>query len=184
MVFSCLYYTVILKVLLRILSCIDSCQSDISFFYFQDFGINDIQDLANIFDKIVGKVVDPIKQAIDAFKNIINFLKNGGIQKLFNDIVDFIKNLPQILKKIAEDFVKFVMEAVDFGGFPIIQKIKNIVIKIRTFIEDVQEDVMGFYHVCKYINRTSGIVGFNIIKYFLTYIKTRRKSYAVIISRN
>lgn len=39
---------------------------------FQDFGINSLSDLVHIYDKIVAKIVTPIKDAITAFRGMID----------------------------------------------------------------------------------------------------------------
>ena len=88
-----------------------------------------------------------MKLAVDTFKKLINTFKNGGIQKLFNALVKFVKNLPEILKDMLKQFVKFVLQAIRFGGIPWVDRIKHVVLRVRTFIEELQDDIMGFYHV-------------------------------------
>ncbi|KAK3083736.1 hypothetical protein FSP39_002337 [Pinctada imbricata] len=112
----------------------------------KDFGINDIQDIVHIMDKITQTFVDPVKLAVETFKKIINTFKNGGIQKLFNAMVEFVKNLPHTLETMIKRFVQFVIKTVKYGGIPWVNKIKDIIKRVRTFFEELQDDIMGFYH--------------------------------------
>lgn len=114
---------------------------------FQDFGINDLSDLVKIFDKIIGRVRDPIMKAINAFKKLINTVKKKGIQGLFNDFIKAMKDLPLAVKKLIENLTNFFKEISDYEGLPWIAAIKRVVNRIRFFIEDVQADIMGFYNV-------------------------------------
>ncbi|XP_021370398.1 uncharacterized protein LOC110461300 [Mizuhopecten yessoensis] len=111
----------------------------------KEFGIKDIEDLANIFDKMSATVIDPIVKAVQTFKDVMNFLKDGGIEKLFNTIVHVLTNLPTILRNIALNFLEHIKTVHHYGGVPWIEHLKRVVTKIHTFINDVQEDAMGFY---------------------------------------
>ncbi|XP_062614230.1 uncharacterized protein LOC134275967, partial [Saccostrea cucullata] len=110
----------------------------------KDFGINGLQDLATIFDRIVKTVVDPIKSTVKAFKDIIQVFDNG-IQYIVNKIIKLVKNFPLILESIIQNVIKAVMKVIEYGGVPWIDQIKKIIIKARYFVEDVKEDLTEFY---------------------------------------
>ncbi|KAK3094096.1 hypothetical protein FSP39_024081 [Pinctada imbricata] len=111
----------------------------------KDFGINDIQDLANIFDKVYDAIVRPIETAISAFKAIIELFK-GGLQNIINEIVTLLRNLPVILNTLVEDLAEAVLKALKYKAYPWINQIQKIVLKARFFIEDIKADVLGFYN--------------------------------------
>ncbi|XP_061168901.1 uncharacterized protein LOC133178169 [Saccostrea echinata] len=110
----------------------------------KDFGVNGIQDLATIFDRIVKKVVVPIKNAVKAFKDIIQLFDNG-VEYIVNKIIELVKNFPLILEGIIQNVIKAVMKVIEYGGVPWIDQIKKIIIKARYFVEDVKEDLTEFY---------------------------------------
>ncbi|XP_062572081.1 uncharacterized protein LOC134234050 [Saccostrea cucullata] len=110
----------------------------------KDFGVNGIQDLATIFDRIVKTVVDPVKDAIKAFKDIIQ-LFDKGVDYIVNKIIELVKNFPLILENIIQNVIKAVMKVIEYGGVPWIDQIKKIIIKARYFVEDVKEDLTEFY---------------------------------------
>ena len=120
------------------------------FFYLQDFGINGIQDLAMIFDRIVKTVVDPIAKVVKAFKTIIQ-LFDEGIEKIVNRIIDLVKNFPLILEGIVNNVIEAVKKVIEFGGIPWIEQIKKIIIKARYFVEDIKEDITNFYSVRSFL---------------------------------
>jgi phage-related protein len=99
-----------------------------------------------IFDRIVKTVVDPIKNAIQAFKNIVQ-LFDKGIEYIVNKIIELVKNFPLILEDIINNVIKAVLKVIDYGGVPWIDQIKKIIIKARYFVEDVKEDITEFYNV-------------------------------------
>ncbi|XP_069134802.1 uncharacterized protein [Argopecten irradians] len=112
----------------------------------KDFGINGVKELVNIFDTIMKNTIDPIKKAVNDFKTMVQTFRDGGIQKLFNSLVSAVKNLPQVIKAAADKFVALMKKVADFGGLPWLDDIKRIVVRVKTFIEDVRDDIMGFYN--------------------------------------
>ncbi|XP_033747032.1 uncharacterized protein LOC117332256 [Pecten maximus] len=112
----------------------------------KDFGINNVKDLVNIFDTIMKNTVDPIKRAVNNFKQMVQTFRDGGIQKLFSSLVTAVKNLPKVIKAAADKFVALMRKVADFGGLPWLDDIKRLVVRVKTFIEDVRDDIMGFYN--------------------------------------
>lgn len=99
-----------------------------------------------IFDRLVENVVDPIKDAIQAFKDIIQ-LFDKGIDFIVNKVIELVKNFPLILEDIVNNIIKAVLKVIDYGGVPWIDQIKKIIIKARYFVEEVKEDITEFYSV-------------------------------------
>ncbi|XP_069118468.1 uncharacterized protein [Argopecten irradians] len=142
----------------------------------KEFGINDISDLANMFDKMSATVIDPVVNAVNAFKDVINFLKDGGIQKVFNTIIYLLKHLPTIFKQVALKFIEHIKTLYKYGGVPWIDHLKRVVIKIRTFIIDVQEDSMVFYQ------KTIDAVTITLPYIGKKFVESLRKIIAAIMS--
>ncbi|XP_013394005.1 uncharacterized protein LOC106161555, partial [Lingula anatina] len=112
----------------------------------KDFGINDIHDLAKLFDKIIDSVRLPIIKAINAFKKVVSLFQGKGLQGLFNEIVKAIRNLPNAVKELLDNLKQFVIEISDYEGLPWIAAMKRVVRRVRHFVEDVQTDILGFYN--------------------------------------
>ncbi|XP_061168902.1 uncharacterized protein LOC133178171 [Saccostrea echinata] len=108
------------------------------------FGINGIQGLANIFDRIIKTVMNPIITVVQQFKNIIQSF-DGGIEIIVNNIIGVMKSFPILLENIVDKIIKAVMKVAEYGGACWIYHIKKIIIKARYFVEDVQEDLTDFY---------------------------------------
>ena len=113
----------------------------------QDFGFTDLQDLANMIDKMAKAIVDPIVDAVNTFKRVINFFKNGGLKKIFNALKDTVKNLPMIFVKASTKLAAFINQLFDFNKIPWIEMAKKLFKRITTFVTDVQQDVTNFYQV-------------------------------------
>ncbi|XP_069118473.1 uncharacterized protein [Argopecten irradians] len=111
----------------------------------KEFGINDIGDLANLFDKVSVSVINPVVNAVNAFINILNFLKDGGIQKVFDTIIHLLQHIPTMLRQVTLRFIDHIKTLYKYGGVPWIDQLKRVVTKVRNFITDVQEDIMTFY---------------------------------------
>ena len=119
--------------------------------FFQDFGINSVQDLVHIYDKIVAKIIDPMIGAVKAFGDIIHLFKNGGIKKIFDTLVSTVKNLPHILGDVTKRLKEFVDEIFSIAGSVIMEEIKLIVGHVRAFVDGVKQDILKFYHVSSHI---------------------------------
>ena len=100
----------------------------------------------HIYDKIVAKIVDPIKKAVKAFNDIIHLFGNGGLKKIFDTLVSTVKNLPHILGEVTKRLKLFVDEIFSIAGSVIMEEIKLIVGHVRQFIDGVKQDVLKFYH--------------------------------------
>ena len=118
----------------------------IIFILFQDFGINGIQDLVNIFDKIMATIVDPVTKVVRAFEATIYTFDNG-IEYIVNKIIELVKTFPLILENIVKKVLEAVLKVIEYGGIPWIDQIKKIIIKSRYFVEEIIEDVTDFYNV-------------------------------------
>ncbi|XP_061188852.1 uncharacterized protein LOC133197029 [Saccostrea echinata] len=112
----------------------------------KDLGVDGIQDLVLIFDKIVKSIVEPVKDVIKKFENIVNHMLDKGIEYIVNKIIELVKKLPLILKTIIKNVIKAVMKVIEYGGVPWIDQIKKIITKTRLFIEEIKEDVTQFYN--------------------------------------
>lgn len=81
-------------------------------------------------------------------RDIIDTIKHTSISELAKDLKDVILNLPSIVlniaKRVAEEYKK--MSTLD--GYPLVNEIRKLVERIASFIGDIQDDILGFYHVC------------------------------------
>ncbi|XP_069134862.1 uncharacterized protein [Argopecten irradians] len=139
----------------------------------KDFGINGVKELVNIFDTIMKNTVDPIKKAVHDFKTMVQTFRDGGIQKMFNSLVSAVKNLPQVIKAAADKFVALMKKVADFGGLPWLDDIKRVVVRVKTFIEDVRDDIMGFYNtVVDAVTITLPYIGKQLMDSIVTIISS------------
>ena len=114
---------------------------------FQDFGIDSIQNLASAFDRIFHKIVDPIKEAIDLISDLIDMGRNHILEKMIVDLVALFKELPSLIKEMAENLYHSMLKLNSFDGYPLVDRVKKLINRIRVFIDDVKADIFGFYHV-------------------------------------
>lgn len=114
---------------------------------FQDFGIDSIQNLASAFDRIFHKIVDPIKEAIDLISDLIDMGRNHLLEKMIVELVALFKELPSLIKEMAENLYHSMLKLNSFDGYPLVERVKKLINRIRVFIDDVKADIFGFYHV-------------------------------------
>ncbi|KAL4222205.1 hypothetical protein ACF0H5_018243 [Mactra antiquata] len=112
----------------------------------KDFGINSLSDLVHIYDKIVGKIVTPIKNAVTSFGNIIAVFKNNSPTNIINTIVRTIKNLPTIMGEVAANLKQFVNKIYNIAGSTIVEEIKVIIQEVRNFVDSIKQDILKFYN--------------------------------------
>ena len=113
----------------------------------QDFGFDDIQNLASAFDKLFHKIIDPIVDAVNTVKELIVMVKDMTFVDLVNEIVKIFKDLPSIIEKIVNAVIDSFSKIKSFDGYPLVTKFKALVTRVMTFITDIKSDVLGFYHV-------------------------------------
>nr|XP_022345803.1 uncharacterized protein LOC111138229 [Crassostrea virginica] len=112
----------------------------------KDFGIDSIQNLASAFDRIFHKIVDPIKEAIDLISDLIDMGRNHILEKMIVDLVALFKELPSLIKEMAENLYHSMLKLNSFDGYPLVDRVKKLINRIRVFIDDVKADIFGFYH--------------------------------------
>ncbi|WAR20774.1 hypothetical protein MAR_014748 [Mya arenaria] len=114
---------------------------------FEDFGINSLSDLVHIFDKIVAKIVDPIKDALNTFRETITNFKDGNsLTETVNTLVQIVKHLPTKLGDVATRMKEFVKDLFSISGNAVIDEIKAIVKEVRDFIDGISQDALKFYN--------------------------------------
>ena len=117
----------------------------------QDFGINSKQDLVNIYDTIIDKVVNPVKEAIKSFNDIINLFRSGSITEIFQNMIRTLQKFPSAIGSTTRWFkvlFKLILRA-DVSA--VIDTVKNIIQQFRQLFNDIEQDVGNFYHVSTHI---------------------------------
>ncbi|XP_061197209.1 uncharacterized protein LOC133205414 [Saccostrea echinata] len=112
----------------------------------KDFGIDSIQHLASAFDRLYHKIVDPIKEAVDLISDLIDMGRNHILEKMITDLVQLLKDLPSVIKEMAENIWKSLKKINNFDGNPLVDRVKKLINRIKVFIDDVKGDILGFYH--------------------------------------
>lgn len=118
-----------------------------NFVIFQDFGFDKIQNIASAFDKLYHMIIDPIVEAVDAIKELVEIVKDMTFVQLVNELIQIFKSLPNTIYKIVESVEKAYTILIDYDGYPLIDRFKKVINRVTTFINDVKSDVLEFYHV-------------------------------------
>jgi hypothetical protein len=103
--------------------------------------------LATAFDRLYHKIVDPIKDAIDLISDLIDMGRNHILEKMITDLVRLLKELPSLIKEMAENIWNSMLKIKSFDGYPLADRVKKLINRIKVFIDDVKGDILGFYHV-------------------------------------
>ncbi|GAB1602264.1 uncharacterized protein LOC115224694 [Argonauta hians] len=112
----------------------------------KEYGINDVEDVIHIFDRVLDRLVNPIRQGISDFKNIVTMFKQKGPSGLIGDLVETVRSLPSIMKEILPKVTAFLQKILHINGLSWVEDIKHLVARVRAMVHDVQQDVMVFYH--------------------------------------
>ncbi|XP_077992165.1 uncharacterized protein LOC144446291 [Glandiceps talaboti] len=112
----------------------------------QEYGFDDVAEVVELYDDVVKKVIDSVKNTIKRFKNLLSLTK-GNVNEIFDDFVEVIEDLPNRVKNfrnIAKNLVKKIAEYTDLPDF--ITDIKNVIDRVNTLLHDIKTDVMEFYN--------------------------------------
>ncbi|XP_063447918.1 uncharacterized protein LOC134727466 [Mytilus trossulus] len=112
----------------------------------KDFGFDDIQNVATLFDRLYNMIIDPVLEAAKTIKELIEMVTEMTFVQLVKEIIKIFKNLPDIIHKIVESVVAAYYKLIDYDGYPLIDRFKKVISRVTTFINDVKSDVLGFYH--------------------------------------
>ena len=115
--------------------------------FLQDFGINSKQDLVNIYDTVIDKIVNPVKAAVKSFNDIINLFKSGSITEVFQDMVTTLEKFPNAIGSTTrwlKVLFKLILKA-DVSA--VIDTVKNIIQQFRQLFNDIEQDIGNFYNV-------------------------------------
>ncbi|CAC5398107.1 unnamed protein product [Mytilus coruscus] len=112
----------------------------------KDFGFDDIQNVATVFDRLYDMIIDPIVEAVKTILELIEMVKEMTFVQLVKEIIQIFKNLPDIIHDIVESVVTAYNKLIDYDGYPLIDRFKKVVNRVKTFINDIKSDVLGFYH--------------------------------------
>lgn len=103
--------------------------------------------MATAFDKLYHKIVDPIKEAVDLISDLIDMGRNHILEKMIIELVTLFRELPSLIKEMAEKMYQSLLKINSFDGYPLVDRVKKLINRIKVFIDDVKSDILGFYHV-------------------------------------
>ena len=115
--------------------------------FWQDFGIEDAQDLLNIYDKIMDKIVNPIKGTIDGFRDIIQMFRDGTMKEIFDSFRDTVRMLPKMLGALTLRVRDFLKDLYSAAGNVVTEELKNTIGHLRQYVDGIKSDVLSFYSV-------------------------------------
>ena len=115
--------------------------------FVKDFGIENAQDLLNIYDKVMDKIVNPIRSVIDGFRDIIELFRDGTMTEIFNNFRDTIRNLPKMLGALTLRVRDFLKDLYKVAGSVVTEDLKKTIGHIRQYVDGIKEDVLTFYSV-------------------------------------
>lgn len=119
----------------------------IIYIFYKDFSIDSIQHLATAFDRLYQKIVDPIKDAVDLISELIDMGRNHTLERMIIELVTFFGQLPSLIKEMAKNMYQSLLKINSFDGYPLADRVKKLINRIKVFIDDVKSDIFGFYHV-------------------------------------
>ena len=90
----------------------------------------------------VGKIDDVVNDVKNAFANA----KSGGLKRLFDELVDNIKTLPERMGGVGGIIRRLLEKLSKFDGIPVVAAAKRVVRRARNFVDAVRSDVMGLYN--------------------------------------
>ncbi|XP_062567667.1 uncharacterized protein LOC134229900 [Saccostrea cucullata] len=72
--------------------------------------------------------------------------RNHVLEKMITDLVQLLKDLPSLIKEMAENVWKSLQKINNFDGNPLADRVKKLINRVKVFIDDVKGDILGFYH--------------------------------------
>lgn len=103
--------------------------------------------MATAFDRLYHNIVDPIKDAVDLISDLIDMGRNHILERMIIELVTLFRELPSLIKEMAENMYQSLLKINSFDGYPLGDRVKKLINRIKVFIDDVKSDILGFYHV-------------------------------------
>ncbi|KAK6174798.1 hypothetical protein SNE40_013376 [Patella caerulea] len=113
----------------------------------QEFGIDNLKQLVELYDKIKNDVVKEIKKGIDLFKSIIR--GDISIGKIIDEFKAALEELPLKVLNLGKKAIATMTKLGEIDEKdlpPFIRPLRNLVTKVVTLYNDIRKDVMGFYN--------------------------------------
>ena len=101
-----------------------------------------------MYDNVVNKIVGTIKDAIKRFKNLIDSTKGRSLSDIFDELIKAVEDLPNRvggLQGLSRRLIKKMAQYADPP--PIVEAVRNLVVRVTTLYNDIRTDVMEFYNV-------------------------------------
>ncbi|XP_041378093.1 uncharacterized protein LOC121390363 [Gigantopelta aegis] len=116
----------------------------------QEFGVDNLQKLAKMYDDIKGNAVDAVKTAIETFDSLLN--EDNPIGDIFAAFIDALEDMPKKILTVATKTLEAtrVMGEMDKELLPpFMIPTFNLVNKVSNLINDVRMDLLRFYNTVK-----------------------------------
>lgn len=73
--------------------------------------------------------------------------RNHILERMIIELVTLFRELPSLIKEMAENMYQSLLKINSFDGYPLVDRVKKLINRIKVFIDDVKSDILGFYHV-------------------------------------
>ncbi|XP_070573750.1 uncharacterized protein [Ptychodera flava] len=112
----------------------------------QEFGYEDIAELAKLFDEVVNDIIPPLKQSIVSFKEALA-PDSVPITEIFRDLIDAVRDLPvQVgdFRNVSKDAVSMIGK---YRGLPdSVYELQEVILRLSSLFSAVKTDAMDLYH--------------------------------------
>ncbi|XP_045189288.2 uncharacterized protein LOC123546793 [Mercenaria mercenaria] len=112
----------------------------------KEFGIDSVQDVVKIYDRVIENIVEPIKTAVQRFIHLITLFKDGTMMELVGKFINVIKDLPNILGDITKRIEEFVKDVYNIAINTVMEEVKLIINEVRHFFDDIKTSLLHFYN--------------------------------------
>ncbi|KAK2165040.1 hypothetical protein NP493_1368g00013 [Ridgeia piscesae] len=112
----------------------------------KEYGYDQIQKFAELYDTVVNTVVTTIKDAVKSFKNLVSTFKNTDFSDIIDNLIESVKQLPRKvfnLRRIGKRIYKAIGKFVELP--PVVTQVKGLITKVTTLFNDIKTDIMNLY---------------------------------------
>ena len=123
----------------------------IALYNLQDFGINSKQDMVNLYDNIIGKIVNPVKSGVGNFNEILELFRDGSIVDLFQNMLTTMTKLPSAIGNTTRWLKVLLKVILKTKPSTMVESVKSLLQQFKQMFSEIKLQIGNFYSVSKLV---------------------------------
>ena len=107
--------------------------------------------MVNLYDNIIGKIVNPVKSGVGNFNEILELFRDGSIVELFQNMLTTMTKLPSAIGNTTRWLKVLLKVILKTKPSTMVESVKNLLQQFKQMFSEIKLQIGNFYSVSKLV---------------------------------